>query len=224
MLTVSLKESQSLTSTPRTAGKWLQTDDADATLRQADSQHPQHQAICFEGQSTTHQEYQAPPPVAKQPQPAASTEASTIRFEGESSMEAHYQAPPEEALKAATGSINQQQPDMKVEESKAAFEGHSTMHHDYQAPPLEKPLQFLGQPVEPAPAIPFEGESSMKAHYPDPSTEAVPAASSTALRQADSQHPQHQAICFEGQGEVRRIQKMGRGMGQHLKIIQEGRH
>ncbi|CAL1146436.1 unnamed protein product [Cladocopium goreaui] len=177
-----------------------------ASLRHADLQVSSQQTARFEGQSTMHQDFQTPPPVAlNQPQPAAATtEVSPIRFEGESSMKAHYQAPSEEALIAATGGIRQQQPDIKVEEAKVAFEGQSTMRHDYQALPVEKLFQFLGPPAcdEMAPPIPFEGESSMKAHYAAPSTEAVLAASSASLRHAVLQAASQQTARFEGQSTM----------------------
>ena len=177
-----------------------------ASLRHADLQASSQQTACFEGQSTMHQDFQVPPPVAlNQPQlAAATTTVNPIRFEGESSMKDHYQAASEEALIAATGGKRQQQPDIKVEEAKVAFEGQSTMRHDYQAPPLEKLLQFLGRPAydEMAPPIPFEGESSMKAHYAAPSTEAVLAASSASLRHADLQASSQQTARFEGQSTM----------------------
>eukprot|EP00435_Cladocopium_sp_Y103_P064253 s72_g25.t4 len=139
------------------------------------------QTARFEGQSTMHQDFLAPPPVTlNQSQPAAAiAEVSPVRFEGESSMKAHYQAPSEEALIAATGSISQQQPDTKVEEARVAFEGQSTMRHDYQAPPLEKMLQkqkwLLRGSLRHADlqaasqqTVRFEGQSTMHQDFPAP--------------------------------------------------------
>ena len=106
----------------RTAAHSKQDQGTKATIQQT---------ARFEGQSTMHHDFQAPPPVAlnQAQSAAATTEVSPIRFEGESSMKAHYQAPSEEALIAATGGIRQQQPDIKVEETKVALEGQSTTRH-----------------------------------------------------------------------------------------------
>ena len=76
----------------------------------------------------------------------------------------------------------------------------STMHMDFQAPP-PAPLN-QAQPtakIEVA-SIPFEGESSMKAHYQAPSGEALRAASNIH-QQSDMQAEEHK-VHFEGQSTM----------------------
>ena len=160
--------------------------------------------VPFEGQSTTHQAYQAPSAdfwrqLGQSMDRSSTQQAVPVRFEGESSMRAHYQPPPPDALQSpATSLVKDKAMAESTPRQLAKFEGQSTMHRDFQAPALEQPL--LPRPPashDTSPPIRFEGESSMKAHYPAHPVEPLQVAAGKLDHQVDPHAAE--PVPFEGQ-------------------------
>ena len=181
----------------------------DAQARQLDLQHASAQAAKFEGESTSHSDFHAHPLQAiREQQPPAQLEgvSPAVAFEGESSMRAHYQAPPIEALKTTPADGRSRHSEMQHSSTQAAqaarFEGESTAHRDFPAHPAQA-LVDAHPPYQEgmvASKLPFEGESSMRAHYQAPSPEALRIAPRDGqARQLDLQHASAQAGKFEGE-------------------------
>ena len=84
---------------------------AASNIHQQSDMQTEEQKVHFEGQSTMHHDYQAPP-LEKLHQflgrPDCSESAPPVPFEGESSMKAHYPAPSTEALLAASNTTLRQ--------------------------------------------------------------------------------------------------------------------
>ncbi|CAE7275479.1 unnamed protein product, partial [Symbiodinium pilosum] len=164
----------------------------------------------FEGQSTAHSDYQAHALRSCQPmRPAHVSFDPKVRvpFEGESSMRAHYRAPSLEALRSAA----YQQPGASMRGTLQCpkFEGESTSHRDFQPPPLQALLQHVAKEegaLTSAP-IPFEGESSMRAHYHAPPV-SQPTSSQdrppveTLLQLLSSSERQHGDVTSDAAGQA----------------------
>ena len=79
-----------------------------ASHRHAELQGDGHPSAPFEGQSTAHRDYQAPPAVLSVPERMDNTQLfPPVPFEGQSSMKAHYQA----TLSRGPTSSRQEQPE-----------------------------------------------------------------------------------------------------------------
>ena len=113
----------------------LQAAASMAGLSRADLQHDKEPTARFEGESTVHRDFQAPPSTAlNQLHCRAKADevdmTPAVAFEGESSMRAHFQAPSSDTLRAAAGSVHQRQTEWRAFEETIPFEGHSTTHED----------------------------------------------------------------------------------------------
>ena len=127
----------------------------------------------FEGESSAHRDYPAPPLEALRHmleghQPTKERMHGAVRFEGLSSMREDYQTPPLESLRQWLRAGHTPEP---ARNELHKFEGESTQHRDFQAPPLQSLHDWLRSTENDAAASQeiveshFEGESSMKAHY-----------------------------------------------------------
>ncbi|CAJ1392874.1 unnamed protein product [Effrenium voratum] len=176
------------------------------------STEPDHQVECsaaepvpFEGQSTTHQAYQAPSAEfwrqGQSMDRSSKQEAShALHFEGTSFlMRTHYQPPPPDALQSpATSLVTDKAMAKSTPLQLAKFEGQSTMHRDFQAPVLEQLLLPRSTAShDTSPPIRFEGESSMKAHYPAHPVEPPQAAAGKLDHQVNCSAAK--PLPFEGQ-------------------------
>ena len=184
----------------------LRITHCDAQLRQANLQHDSVKAVKFEGESTAHSDFHAHPLEAVQGLPSARAEELGLAapFEGESSMRAHYQAPPAEALKVAPADVRSRQGEMQHSSAQTGrFEGESTAHRDFPAhtvPALPDVRPAFLEAGGGACKLPFDGESSMRAHYQAPPVEALRITHCDAqLRQANLQHDSVKAVKFEGE-------------------------
>ncbi|CAE6946212.1 unnamed protein product [Symbiodinium sp. CCMP2592] len=189
---------------------------ADSRCRQDDLQHSSVQAASFEGESTAHRDFQKHPvPVEELPdmsqmsRDASKSDSHHLPFEGESSMRAHYPAPPPDAFRVAPADVRSRWDDMMQSSVQAArFEGESTAHRDFQQHPVEAlaelcPTSLDSRSVAENP--PFQGESSMRAHYPAPPPDAFRIATADSrCRQDDLQHSSVQAASFEGESTAHR--------------------
>ena len=112
----------------------LQAAASMAGLQRADLQHDKETTARFEGESTVHRDFQAPPSTAlKQLHCRAKADevdtTPAVAFEGESSMRAHFQAPSSDTLRAA-GTVHYLNAEWTAFEETIPFEGCSTTHED----------------------------------------------------------------------------------------------
>ena len=184
----------------------------DVRSRHGDLQHSSVEAAKFEGESTSHRDFQAHAVHGLSDVQHMSLDdrslVNNLPFEGESSMRAHYQAPPPEALRITScDAQSQRQIELQHASGQAAkFEGESAAHSDFRAYPREA-MQF----AEPStrsesvgPAAAFEGESSMRAHYKPPPLDALVASMDVRSRHGDLQHSSVEAAKFEGESTAHR--------------------
>ncbi|CAE7465930.1 unnamed protein product, partial [Symbiodinium sp. KB8] len=165
-------------------------------------------------ESSMRADYKAPPPPATPTQTQIKSgrgtqESEHVHFEATSSMRAHYQPPPAEALSIAPADARSRQGDLQDGFVLATnFEGESTAQRDFVKHPVEAlsdlcPTSLDCRSVAQNP--PFQGESSMRAHYPAPPPDAFRIATADArCRQDDLQHSSVQAASFEGESTAHR--------------------
>ena len=179
---------------------------ADARSRAGDLQHSSAQAVKFEGESTAHRDFQAHPVQGFLGLPPDRSVVQTLPFEGQSSMQAHYKAPPQDAFKVAPVDARSRAGDLQHSSAQAAkFEGESTAHRDFRAHPVPALQEARPESSVMPCQLPFEGKSSMRAHYQAPPPDAFNFAPVDAQsRQGEMQHGPAEAAKFEGESTAHR--------------------
>ena len=178
----------------------------DARSRQGDLQPGSAQAAKFEGESTAHRDFQAHSVLALPGLPPDRSVVHTLPFEGESSMQSHYKAPPPDAFKVAPADARSRQGDLQHSSAQAApFEGESTAHRDFQAHSVPVLQEARHESSNMQCHLPFEGKSSMRAHYQAPPPDAFKFSPADAQSgQGEIQHCLVEAAKFEGESTAHR--------------------